>query len=56
MYIKADQEPAATVDLYNKMMNYASSNPLPCPRLGCYWLTASELKVTKENCSTVPHF
>jgi len=59
MYIRASQEDAATVGLFDKMMTYASSKVLPCSTsssTGCYWLTKGQLKVTKETDTTVPHF
>lgn len=55
MYINADEQ-NAPVELYEKMMDFAEATELPCPGLGCYWLTASQIDVTKEDDSTVPHF
>lgn len=56
MYIKADNWNSDTVDLFDKLMAYASGTTLPCPGLGCYWATADQMKVTKESDSTIPHF
>jgi len=59
LYINADAPgdgTAARVDFFNRLTAYASSTILPCPGIGCYWLTASELTVSKEDDSAVPHF
>lgn len=59
MYIRESQESAATMGLYDAMMNYASAKVLPCSAsstTGCYWLTKGQLKVKKETDTTVPHF
>ncbi len=54
LYIDKTQETPSTINLYNKMMAYAASRTLPCPGLGCYWLTGDELKVNKANDSAIP--
>ncbi len=59
MYIDARQETAETVNLFNKMMDYAAGKVLTCDgtnNLGCYWLTASQLKAKRELDTTAPHF
>lgn len=54
MYINADQESSETMDLYTKLTDYAASTTLPCPGLGCYWSTASQLHVTKSDDYAIP--
>jgi hypothetical protein len=56
MYLNPnDQANANLVSLYNNAVAFAS-NPQACPGLGCYWAAATELNVTKESDTTVPHF
>lgn len=56
MYLDRSTEDTNTEALYDKMMTYASKTTLPCPGIGCYWLTGSELKVKKGNDSVIPTF
>jgi len=56
MYIDQTQEVPATNTLFTKMMDYASTAPLSCPGVGCYWLTANDLNVTKADDTSVPRF
>jgi len=54
MYINADQEGEDTMDLYTKLTEYAANTTLPCPGLGCYWSTASQLHVSKSDDFAIP--
>lgn len=63
LYINKADHNTATNNLYDAMMNFASTNPLTCAQpgsgstaRGCYWVTAGDLKVTKETDSTIPRF
>ncbi len=54
MYINADVESQDTLDLFTKLTDFAGSYSLPCPGLGCYWSTASQLHVNKVDDFAVP--
>lgn len=63
LYINKADHDTATNNLYDAMMNFASTNPLTCANggtgstaRGCYWVTANDLKVTKELDSSIPRF
>ena len=56
MYLNPNDAQNATVaNLFNQAVTFAG-NPQACPGLGCYWAAASEVQVTKESDSAVPHF
>lgn len=56
MYLDRSTENTNTEALYDKMMTYAANTSLPCPGIGCYWLTSKELMVKKANDTSVPKF
>ena len=63
LYINKADHNTATNALYDKMMDFASTNPLTCAQpgsgssaRGCYWVVADDLKVTKETDTTIPRF
>lgn len=53
------QEIAAVNGLYDNMMSFAANKELPCngsKNMGCYWVNANKLKVSKTKDTTVPYF
>jgi len=54
MYMDDAQESTETENAFKKLATFASNTTLPCPGLGCYWLTGKELHVDKADDFSIP--